>query len=134
MYRLILVSLLGALALALPGAAQAHTLRSSSILSVDGKLSCYGTTPAEGRKIVCNTPALGTRHGMPRYLELKSTGPARIVARGDYGGYSARPKTIRLGDRWVWRGITCSYGSMGINCNNASDHGFLMDEVSFTRH
>jgi hypothetical protein len=138
MLRSILASLLGALGLALPlalaGAAPAQTLHASSVLSVDGKLSCYGTVPAEGRKVVCNTPALGRRDGMLRYLELKATGSAKIVARGDYGGYSARPTTIRLGDSWVWRGIRCSYGSMGITCHNASGHGFRMDEVSFTRH
>jgi hypothetical protein len=132
MLRLTAVSFLALLAVV--PAAQAKTIHASSILSKDGRISCYGSVPAEGRMVNCSSPGLGKSHGAPRYAELKATGTTKIVARSDYGGYSARPKTILPGDTWVWRGITCSYGSMGLNCNNASNHGFLLDEVSITKH
>jgi hypothetical protein len=133
MFRLTVVSSLVALALA-PTVAQAKTIHATSILSKDGRISCYGSIPAEGRMVNCNSPALGKRNGALRYAELKATGSTKIVARSDYGGYNGRPKTILPGDTWVWRGITCSYGSMGLNCNNQSNHGFLLDEVSITKH
>jgi hypothetical protein len=122
MFRLTVVSFLALMAFA--SAAPAKTIHATSILSQDGRISCYGSIPAEGRMVNCSSPGLGTSHGAPN----------RVVARSDYGGYNSRPKTIRPGDRWVWKGIVCSYGSMGLNCNNASDHGFLLDEVSITKH
>ncbi len=133
MFRLTVVSFLTA-ALLIPAAAQAKTIHATSILSKDGRISCYGSVPAEGKMVNCNSPGLGKSHGAPRYAQLKSTGSTRIVARSDYGGYNGRPKTILPGDRWVWKGIVCSYGSMGLNCNNASNHGFLLDEISITKH
>lgn len=133
MIRLTAVSFLALLALA-PAAAQGKTIRATSILSKDGRISCYGSVPAEGKMVNCTSPGLGKAHGAPKYAQLRSTGATRIVARSDYGGYNGRPKTILPGDRWVWKDIVCSYGSMGLNCNNTSDHGFLLDEVSITRH
>jgi hypothetical protein len=133
MIRLTAVSLLAVLALTATSA-QAKTIHATSILSKDGKVSCYGSVPAEGRMINCTSPGLGKSHGVPRYAQLRPTGTTRITARSDYGGYNGRPKTIRPGDRWVWKGIVCTYGSMGLNCNNTSDHGFLIDDVSFTKH
>jgi hypothetical protein len=133
MIRLTIVSSLAVLALA-PAVAQAKTIHASSILSKDGRISCYGSVPAEGNMVNCNAPGLGKSHGAPKYAQLKSTGSTMITARSDYGGYNSRPKTILPGDKWVWKGITCSYGSMGLNCNNQSNHGFLLDEVSITKH
>jgi len=133
MFRLTAVSLLAAAAL-VPTAAQAKTIHATSILSKDGRIFCYASRPAAGKVVNCNSPALGHGKGTVRYAQLRPTGATQIVVRNLYDGDNSRPKTIRPGDRWVWKGIVCTYGSMGLNCNNKSNHGFLLDEVSITRH
>jgi hypothetical protein len=122
-----------ALAVLAPSAS-AKTSR-AKVIAFGSSTSCYATVPAEGRGIVCSSSVLKAgpkTHGLDPFLALKPHGRVAFGGRGDYGGYSVRrPTRMRVGDRWIWHGITCTFGKDGMSCLNRDDRGFTLGPTGY---
>ncbi len=127
--RLLAAALLGALLLLTP-AAQARTTTAKAITYAG--IDCYATIPLEGRGIVCSSDSLPDTGGLDPFVSLKPTGPSKLGQRGDYGGYDVRhPARLKLHDRWVWHGITCTAGKDGMTCLNRQQKGFNIGPTGY---
>jgi hypothetical protein len=130
--------LLLALPLAIPAAADARTITSSNAYAFgQGDVNCYVVMPIAGKGIEC------TSQGVPRsggegdpYVALRTSGSARVAARGDFPGYSVPRRKLRTGDTWrpsrSAKGIVCRLSSKRLTCTNRSGHGFRIGPKSFS--
>jgi hypothetical protein len=120
---------------ALAPAASAQTSH-AKVIEFGGSTSCYATVPAEGRGIVCSSDSLKAgpkTHGLDPFIALKPHGRATFGGRGDYGGYTVKqPAKMAMGDRWVWHGISCTFGKDGMSCLNRDDRGFNLGPTGWT--
>jgi hypothetical protein len=109
----------------------------AKVIEFGSSTSCYATVPAEGRGIVCSSDALKAgpkTHGLDPFIALKPHGRATFGGRGDYGGSTVkRPAQLKVGDSWVWHGITCTFGKDGMSCLNRDDHGFNLGPTGYQR-
>lgn len=129
--------LAGLLALAVLAPAADAATSHAKVIEFGSSTSCYATIPAEGRGIVCSSTALKAgpkTHGLDPFLSLKPHGIVHFGGRGDYGGYTVKkPAKLKVGDRWAWHGITCTFGKDGMSCLNRDDHGFNLGPTGYTR-
>jgi hypothetical protein len=138
MLRSLAASAVLALAVLVPAAAQAKTVRAKVVQSdIGGRIACYATLPAEGRGIVCASTGLKAgpkTNGLDPFLSLSPHGRATFGGRGDYGGYTVkRPAKMIPGDRWRWHGITCTLGHDALSCRNRDGHGFVLGAAGWSR-
>jgi hypothetical protein len=121
------VTLLLALALALPGATFPGLLPQGGFLTPSGNIACnvgrLGPTTRSPFGIGCAVFSKTTAAGIGTWW-MRRTGPAAS------GYIQANPATeypkLAYGRRYTWHGITCASAATGLTCRNASGHGFFL--------
>ena len=118
-------ALVGALVLAVP--ASAKTTHAKVVVVKGGQTICFATIPAEGNGIGCSSTYLPDTGELDPYVSLNPRGASQLGERGDYPGYNTPNRTVlRPGDRWTWRGITCTSAPKSITCRNRDRQGFTI--------
>lgn len=129
--RLLAISVLAVVAL--PAVGQAKTVRAKNVQTQGGATSCYATIPIAGRGIICSAESLPDTGELDPYVGLRPHGRALLSERGDYAGYSnVKVVTLKLHDRWIWHGITCTVGKDGMSCRNRDGNGFNLGPTGYT--
>ena len=113
------------------GAASAATVRSENIVSPGKRISCWAVM--RSTEIECTAPYLPDIGELDTYLAVRSRGAARISERGDFPGFSTRPRTLRYGDIWKRPGIRCTMSKIALECRNRDDHGFHIERGDVRR-
>jgi hypothetical protein len=132
-FRLLSATVLGLLMLATPAVATAKTTTVKVVTVKGGEITCYAVIPVAGGGINCSATSLPDTGELDPYVGLKAHGKAVLSERGDYAGYAkAKRATLKPGDRWRWRGITCTAADQAISCHNRDRHGFTIDPDGYT--
>ena len=121
------MTVLLALALALPGARFPGLLVQGGFMTQSGNIACNigklgpGTNgpPAIGCAMYSKTTSAGIATWW-----MRTTGPA------SFGYIQANPATdypkLAYGRSYSWRGIRCTSAATGLTCRNVSGHGFFL--------
>ena len=128
--RLAALTILGLALVAAP--AQAKTVHAKRINAPAG-IRCWAVMPVAGKGIECGAPFLAKIGELDPYLAVSRHGRAILGERGDYTGYSDRPKRMADGDTWRWKGVTCRLRDRGLTCRNADGHGFVLKKGAIRR-
>lgn len=120
--RAVVVAVVGAatLAIAAPAGAAVGYL---SFVSPSKRISCHAVKYG-GPALECSSPDVPRIGELDPYYLLRASGRAVHGQRGDYDGYSVRPRTLRYGVQWQRRGVTCTMRTSGLTCRNGAGHGF----------